>query len=150
MPIGSREDQADFYLRQFDKDFGETLKHKRGPLNLLAVARISKGSWRLNYDETLRVLITVTLETGGEAQPQSAPLRVNISVNFQMMIGAAWRPWIGSRGSGVLISTDSKSNAALPASRQIISGLAKESQRPEIIKAIRTASAYDRTHGQRP
>lgn len=150
MPIGSREDQADFYLRQFDKDFGETLKRKQGHLNLLTIAKISEGSWRLNYDETLRVLITVTLETGGEAQPQSTPLRVNITVNFQKMIRAAWRPWIGSLGSRVVVSTDSKANAPLPASRQIISGLAKEAQRPEILKAIKTASAYDRTHGQRP
>lgn len=150
MTVASQEDQAQFYVRQFDKDFGTTLAQKKAELNLLSIAKIDEGAWRLNYDETLRVMTTVTVDPSTTHLTPGAPMPVNIDVAFQKMTEATWGPWSGQFGSGDSASSTTETHPALAASRGVISQLSHEAQRPEIRKAVRVAAAYDRTHGQRP
>lgn len=150
MSFATPEPPAQLYLRQFDRDFGETLDRKKVELNLLSIAKISEGSWRLNYDETLRVMATVTPQNGGVAAKPSEPLRLTIDVAFEKMTDAAWGPWDGAFGTGAVISTTGDLDPPLAASRGVITRLVHEAERPEIRKALRTAAAYDRTHGQNP
>lgn len=150
MPFTYQQIHAEAYLHRFDRILEDTLPGKKDQLNLLSISRTDHGTWRMNYDETLRVLATVTPDLGEPTSDTRNPLRLSVDVAFQKMTNATWVPWDGVFGTGSITSTTADLDPPLALVHGVIKSLAHEAERPEIRKALRVAKAYDRTHGLRP